>query len=717
MGQMEKKPLFFRRIAISLIVKYKPALFQNVVCSRSFAMDIKTLLDNLHDEVSCSMCMCTFTDPKQLPCFHSYCLQCLNDIQRSSGVQGKITCPECRRQFQIPGSGNPSELPTNFRINSLLDVLAIKECSTANVKCGNCDKRSAQTLYCFQCCSFWCEECILGHNIIRTNKEHKTLALKDFQEQDIEAVLHRPAFCQKKHHEKEELKIFCKNCQVAICNTCAVTLHERHGKMLLQEATDAQKSHISSLIESLKEKAQPKRKDIEQCSQDSMEVQMQMAEVKSQVAMSADQMVENIEERKQHVFDAVDEHAQKSLESLLQKKDEVENQLGIIDSAIARTEALLKQSFSTDVLGFNETFDTILQEQGTQGNRDSTECIKIPRFSFNKPEKLINVLNSEGIGNVKTVVSTTKSQQSGPKGKESNKVIAGNNLANNRDSPFEAKVQTRRFRPELSFGQKGKSVGMLNGPWEVAVNDSDEIAVTDYFNHRISVFRSNGTHLRSFGKKGKSNGEFQYPTGIAFDSLGNIVVADNSNHRVQVLDRNGNFLRKFGERGNLDHQLNYPQGLSVNGNGDIIVANSVNQLIKIFSSNGQYLGKFGGVGSLINPNHCIQHGQYFIVPYYGDHSIKMFDLGGKLISKFGREGSKDGEFNGAYYLSINKEGFLAVCNTFNHRIQVFELSGKFVTKFGREGSERGEFKHPNSTANLSDGKIVVCDKPGGGTPI
>ena len=680
-------------------------------------MDIETLLDNLHDEVSCSVCMCTFTDPKKLPCFHSYCLQCLNDIQRSSGVQGKITCPESRRQFQIPGSGNPSELPTNFRINSLLDVLTIKECTTSNVKCGNCDKRSAQTLYCFQCCSFWCEECILGHNIIRTNKEHKTLALKDFQEQDIEAVLQRPAFCQKKHHEREELKTFCKNCQVAICNTCAVTLHERHSKMLLQEATDAHKSHINSLIESLKEKAQQKRKDVEQCSQDSMEVQMQMAEVKSQVAMSADQMVEIIEERKQHVFDAVDEHAQKSLESLLQKKDEVENQLGIIDSAIARTEALLKQSFSTDVLGFNETFDTILQEQSTQGNRDSTECIKIPRFSFNKPEKLINVLNSEGIGNVKTVVSTTKSQQSGPKGKESNKVIAGNNLANNRDSPFEAKVQTRRFRPELSFGQKGKSVGMLNGPWGVAVNDSDEIAVTDCFNHRISVFRSNGTHLRSFGKKGKSNGEFQYPTGIAFDSLGNIVVADNSNHRVQVLDKNGNFLRKFGERGNLDHQLNYPQGLSVNGNGDIIVANSVNQLIKIFSSNVQYLGKFGGVASLINPNHCIQHGQYFIVPDYGDHSIKMFDLGGKLISKFGREGSKDGEFNGAYYLSINKEGFLAVCNTFNHRIQVFELSGKFVTKFGREGSERGEFKHPNSTANLSDGKIVVCDKPGGGTPI
>ena len=104
------------------------------------------------------------------------------------------------------------------------------EWSTANVKCTNCDKRNAQTLYCFQCCSFWCEGCVLAHNTIRTNKEHRTLALKDFQDQDIKALLERPAFCQTKRHEKEELKFFCKDCKVAICNACVVTLHEGHGK-------------------------------------------------------------------------------------------------------------------------------------------------------------------------------------------------------------------------------------------------------------------------------------------------------------------------------------------------------------------------------------------------------------------------------------------------------------------------------------------------------
>jgi len=45
------------------------------------------------------------------------------------------------------------------------------------------------------------------------------MALKDFQDKDFENVLKRSTFCQKKHHEKEELKFFCKGCEVAVCNT------------------------------------------------------------------------------------------------------------------------------------------------------------------------------------------------------------------------------------------------------------------------------------------------------------------------------------------------------------------------------------------------------------------------------------------------------------------------------------------------------------------
>ena len=85
--------------------------------------------------------------------------------------------------------GNLAALPTNFHINSLLDVLAIRECNTTGVKCGNSDERIKQSHCCFQCYAFWCEECIGLHNRIKANKDHYALALEDFQDQDFENIL------------------------------------------------------------------------------------------------------------------------------------------------------------------------------------------------------------------------------------------------------------------------------------------------------------------------------------------------------------------------------------------------------------------------------------------------------------------------------------------------------------------------------------------------
>ena len=734
-------------------------------------MDLQTLLHNLHEEVSCSVCMSSFTDPKILPCFHTFCLHCLNELQKTSGKHGEITCPECRGKFQVPGSGYPQDLPANFRMNSLLDVMAIQKCNVAGVKCGNCEKTSAQSFYCFKCCAFWCDDCIAAHNIIRANKDHKVLAIKDFQEQDIEDVLRRPVFCQKENHENKKLKFFCKDCEVAICNTCVVTLHEGHVKVPLQDAANERKLRLESLLESQKVKALQKRSMITRLQSECNEIQEQVACVKKSAQNLVDNLMRVIEAKKQEIFKEVEDKAQQSIERVVEQISDVQKELWRIETSIKETERFLMRSTNAEIVQFN----TVFQEEVT-GEAELVDCDRkdLGHFVFFANKSLTAKANSEGVGSLKQIISQTKSSNSKAEGKgitevtvglEAQFVLTTRNTDNeqcyeqcdivtveirngddrecateaqvqdNKDgsynisyfakeagtcqisvmvngeqvsgSPFTLQVKPRKYKPVLSFGIKGSSAGMFYRPWGVAVNERNEIAVTVITNQEVQIFSSDGTYLRSFGRDGNQEGEFIRPTGIAYLNNGNIVVADSIKNRLQIFTEQGEYLTQIGGEGNLDHQFNYPWGLSVDSDGNIIVADSNNKLIKIFTPSGQFLRKFGAEDLLVDPIHCIQKDQYFLVSDNGDHSIKVFNADGDFLYKFGNGGEGDGVFDNPYCLSVDKEGHLMVCDGKNDRVQVLELNGTFITKFKLMSGGS-----PTSTAVLSDGTIVVSDYRG-----
>ena len=737
-------------------------------------MDLQTLLHNLNEEVSCSVCMSTFTDPKILPCFHTFCLHCLNELQRTSGKHGEITCPECRRKFQVPGSGYPKDLPANFRMNSLLDVMAIQKCNVSGVKCGNCEKRSAESFYCFQCCAFWCEDCSAAHNLIKANKTHRVLAIRDFQDKDIENVLKRAVYCQKKHHEKEELKFFCKQCEVSICNTCVVTFHEGHDKVLLQDAANEKKLSLESAIESQKEKVLQMRNLISGLQNEYIKIQGQVTHIKKSSQSFVDNLIKVVEEKKMEILKKVENKANESFERLAVQQSQVENEIQLIETSIDKTETFLKRSSNAEIMQFN----TVQEEAVGDGLRQVEDKLEDPgNFVFTANKKLIDQVSSDGVGSF--FLSKTKSNNSGAVGKgitdvtvglkaqfvlttrsaenkrcyeqftsvnmemrndQGHDCATGVQVQDNEDgsynisyfakeagacwtsvmingehvsgSPFTVQVKPRQYEPVLSFGRKGSSwsSGKFDCPWGVAVNERNEIAVTDCSNNRVQIFSCNGKFIRSFGKKGVKKGEFKDPSGIAYLNNGNIVVADTYNDRLQIFTERGEYLAQIGSEEIPDHQFNSPMGLSVDNDGNIIVADSNNKLIKIFTPSGQFLRKFGGEYLLVDPFHCIQKDQYFIVSDNGDHCIKVFNTEGDFLYKFGNIGKGDGEFVEPYCLSVDKAEHLMVCDYANDIVQVLDLSGKFITKIRVPyGGEVEPFELPTSTAVLTDGRIVLTD--------
>ena len=79
-----------------------------------------TQVAKLLEEVNCPLCVDIFTDPKKLPCDHSFCLKCLQKLVLRS-LDGNLTCPVCRCTTPLEGS-DASQFPTAHHVNRLKDI-------------------------------------------------------------------------------------------------------------------------------------------------------------------------------------------------------------------------------------------------------------------------------------------------------------------------------------------------------------------------------------------------------------------------------------------------------------------------------------------------------------------------------------------------------------------------------------------------------------------
>ena len=80
-----------------------------------------------------------------------------------------------------------------------------------------------------------------------------------------------------------------------------------------------------------------------------------------------------------------------------------------------------------------------------------------------------------------------------------------------------------------------------------------------------------------------------------------------------------------------------------------------------------------------------------------------------FITKWGSEGSGDGEFNSSRDIAVDSSGYVYVTDILNHRIQKFDSVGNFITKWGSWGDGEGEFGYPMGIAVDSSGYVYVTD--------
>ena len=215
---------------------------------------MESLLVNLKKQVTCSICLDTYTEPKTIPCLHTFCCECLDKHARVSQKQGKFRCPECQAAIDLPEGNRFDRLPNSFFHKSLLSLLAFRQIGDASsITCYQCSATNPQMYYCFDCGQFMCPDCFNEHEVLKNSFQgHKVTSIHDIKTEDYEALLRRQPFCSQPFHEKEITKLFCTQCQVCICELCRATDHGNHKVVVLDKAAHEEKDKIMSGVKSIK---------------------------------------------------------------------------------------------------------------------------------------------------------------------------------------------------------------------------------------------------------------------------------------------------------------------------------------------------------------------------------------------------------------------------------------------------------------------------------
>ena len=322
------------------------------------------------------------------------------------------------------------------------------------------------------------------------------------------------------------------------------------------------------------------------------------------------------------------------------------------------------------------------------------------------------------------------------------------------------------YVPMRSFGLHDicESLGDMNNPTELHVDQYNNIYLVDSGNDRIIVF---DTYLNlnrvidGFYRNGEWD-TFNRPHGIFVTGDMQIFIVDNQNHRVVVIDEDSNFIREITspEIEGLEDDFQFlPLHVLVDRGGrTFVIVQHVFEGIMSFNADGEFLGYFGTVEVSFNPVELIwrfimteeqrerqtrfipREFQSMDIDEYGfvftthietwhlnNQIMRLNPRGEDVLANFnenvvinGDQGFRDfGPLAGpSIFVDVVARSYgmySALCSV-RGRIYTYDSEGNLLYVFGGWGSMQGMTRRPVSIEMIND-EILLLDAHGRGRII
>ena len=648
------------------------------------------LFKNVKQQVTCSICLDTYTQPKTISCLHTFCCECLERHARVSQIQGKFRCPECQEEIDLPQGNRFDLLPNAFFQKSLLGFLEAEETCPQH-------REERVRFYCSWCEASVCPICVAGdhqghafdvlENAVQEDKKNIMSTVETIKEK---ANLFRAELrkLEKTSEDVERIIAIAKQ-EVSEATKHVITKTRQQEKKLLESLEMTRRKRLER-VNSAKQERESLVKQIEQA--------VEFAE--NLVQKSAANIIQNKNKLRQKLEELRGVEVPKHRQAIFVKFTAASQhnfKLGSIQ--VFEKPAIVAKS---TIEGLNQTFQANVQAKLTLCPRTSGgEMSDYPEdqveFLVTPAKDVTNVtVDEEYDGNVRLNFTPKV-----PGAYNIEVKINGDKLP---PCPMTVQVKERELVVVGELKLKLFPGDKLRGLFEIAVNTEGQIVVTDNLGNCVYVFDKNGNCLRKIGGRGSNKGLFQHPVGISFLNDNEVLISDFTNCKILQLNiQTGTVVKSFGKFGKEKGELTNPVYVTVDDEERIVVTESSNHRIQVMSKEGRSIFTFGDKGpeKLARPTCCIFHKNMFLVSDTSNHCIKAFDLSGTFLYKFGEQGDQHGQFRRPRGLLVDSSNNLLVCDTENKRVQQFSLDGRFT------GKCITPLPKPMAITKAPDGRILV----------
>ncbi|XP_078605475.1 uncharacterized protein LOC144878587 [Branchiostoma floridae x Branchiostoma japonicum] len=625
------------------------------------------------EELICSICLELYTRPKMLPCQHTFCQDCLQD---HAGKGRTFQCPICRQQVKLTRQGVEG-LPVNHLVTSLCERLQNQATQSGETReqpqSGNR-------------CSF---------------------------------------------HPSEVLKVYCKQCQVPVCDQCLEQAHDDHRTTTIKKAAQERSLRVKPLINEGRGIIESYLSFLRNLRETEKTLNEQKQQRDNSIIQAYNQMMQKLTHGKDLLLSESQQNHNKNLEKIQTGRDRALADINELCAACDRAEQELQQGW-VEIL----SQQTALTEVVVKYQRKAAPTpVQIEPAVFQPTGTPLPVLGHVIVQSLPsapipvapspipavpspiTAVSAPITAVSAPITAVSAPVTAapippvttvlassngaaggtGHHHGNQRHGEPQSK--------KVIFGGEGSGTGQFKSPFGVAVSD-EEIFVADNGNMRIQVFTLHGTFVQQFPTV-VSGEEKMKPWDVAMDGEGNLWVVGGTDF--------AHFAVQYNKQGRVLMKLDLPKAV---WNRGVAVNTTWNQILITQSTGDQstqgeilVFGPDRTIRGTVVQQQGMRWPRYITVGGKGNiivsgrysQCVHVHNGYGQFQFQFGGEGSGEGQLNEPRGICTDRAGNIIVADYGNSRVEMFDKRGRFLK------SITTDLNRPCAVAMATQGQLVVTD--------